>query len=179
LIAERFHLGAMDELDGPATAAMRNGTATEPEARRWYEFEHDCTVRQVGIMLSDDGRIGASPDGLVDEDGGVEIKCPAGKTHIGYLLDGGLPAEYKPQVHGCLVVSERKWWDFVSYKAGLPPLCVRVYPDAYTEQLRGALDELVVRLDDTFQRLGLQLPTQPEYDAEAEAVAMFTPPYKD
>lgn len=124
-----------------ASAAMRNGTIMEPEARRFYEFERDCEVEQVGLCITDDGRFLSSPDALVGDEGCLELKSPTYKTHIKYLCDGGLPAEYKPQCHGHLLVTRCKWVDFMSYCRGLPPLLVRVEPDEYTVRLAEALEK--------------------------------------
>jgi len=123
-------------VDDYQSAAMKNGTILEPEARAWYEMDTNQTVRQVGFILSDDGRFGCSPDGLIGDAGGLELKSPLPKTHVAYLLDGGLPDAYKAQVHASLVVTGLAWWDFVSYCPGLEPLRVRVIPDDFTEALR-------------------------------------------
>jgi hypothetical protein len=140
LIAELY-----DPFYGPqneyASAAMRNGTIMEPEARRFYEFERDCDVQQVGLCETDDGRFISSPDALCGDDGCLELKSPGYKTHIKYLLAGGLPAEYKPQCHGHLLVTQRHWCDFMSYCRGLPPVLVRVVPDDYTLRLAEALEQ--------------------------------------
>lgn len=122
------------------TAAMTAGREFEPEARRFYEMERGVDVREVGFVMDDLGRFGCSPDGLVGDDGGLELKCPLPKTHAGYLREGGLPVEYAPQVHGSLVVTGRAWWDFLSYAPGLPEVLVRVTPNEYTEALREALE---------------------------------------
>ena len=110
------------------SAAMEHGIITEDEARKMYELVSGNTVEQVGFCVSDDG-YGASPDGLIGEDGCLEIKCPMIHTHVKYLLDGTLPTEYFQQVQGQLLVTGRKWCDFVSYFPGLKPLIVRVEPD--------------------------------------------------
>lgn len=133
--------------DRPASREMMHGLECEPEARSWYELETGSTVRQVGFVLSDCGRIGCSPDGLVGEDGGLELKCPTLKTQAKYLYDGGLPVEYKAQVHGSLIVTGREWWDFLSYAPGLPPLYLRITPDDYTAKLRDALAAFLERLE--------------------------------
>lgn len=122
------------------TEAMQHGIETEAAARAWYEFETGQAVQQVGLCMDDGGRFGASPDGLIEPEGGLEIKCPQPATHTGYLLAKGLPDKYKPQVHGSLVVTGRAWWDFVSYCPGLPPLLVRVERDEYTAKVAEALD---------------------------------------
>lgn len=155
LIAERYHLGAMDELATPATVAMQNGTIMEPEARRWYELEAKAKVEQVGFIVTDDGRFGCSPDGLVGDGGGLELKCPMGKTHLGYLHAGELPDDYKAQVHGCMIVTGRQWWDFMSYAPGLPAFRIRAERDDYTALLADALDAFDKRLNTTITELAL------------------------
>jgi putative phage-type endonuclease len=140
LIADRV-TEAVPEEDRPMSKAMAAGLEMEPEARRWYELECDQDVVQVGFCLDDKGRFGCSPDGLVGDDGGLELKCPMAKTQAKYLLAGTLPDEYKGQVHGQMIVTGRKWWDFASYCPGLPPLLIRVTPDAYTDALRAEMEK--------------------------------------
>lgn len=108
---------------------MARGNELEPDARTAYEFIKDAEVQEVGICIHDNNMIGVSPDGLIGEDGGLEIKCPKETTHISYLDSGELPLIYKPQVQGCMWVTGRKWWDFMSYHPDLPPLIVRVFRD--------------------------------------------------
>jgi len=109
---------------------MQRGTEMEPEARAFYEFEADAEVTEAGFVFLDERRlIGCSPDGLVGDDGLVEIKCPAPHTHVGYLLDAKLPTAYIPQVQGALWVTGRRWCDFISYHAEMEPLIVRVKRD--------------------------------------------------
>lgn len=123
------------------SAAMKNGTIMEPEARRFYEFERSADVARVGFCLTDDGRFGCSPDGLVGDDGALELKSPTPRVHVEYLVAGVLPPDYRPQVHGHLIVTGRPWCDFMSYCRGFPPLLVRVEPDEFTDSLRRCLDE--------------------------------------
>ncbi len=140
LIAEIFHLGPISGLDATPSRAMIHGTDCEPEARRFYEMDRSVDVKQVGFCTTDDGRFGCSPDGLVGDDGILELKCPTGKTQVEYLLDGELPAEYRGQVHGALIVTGRAWVDFLSYCSGLPPLLIRQNPNNFTVALRTALE---------------------------------------
>lgn len=99
---------------------MAHGHEYEPEARAWYELDNMVKVKEVAFVYGDKSRtFGASPDGLINKDGGIEIKCPKLETHIGYhLSDGGVPVDYLHQVYGCLFVTGRKWWDFLSYHPG-------------------------------------------------------------
>ena len=97
-----------------SNANMDRGTELEPLAREYYEMINDCIVKQVGfIEVNED--VGVSPDGLVGEGGGLEIKCPLPSTHISYILADREVACYRPQIQSCLWGTGRKWWDFVSY----------------------------------------------------------------
>jgi predicted phage-related endonuclease len=111
------------------TEPMARGVELEPEARFRYEMETGNLVRQVGFLMHDTLQAGASPDGLVGENGGLEIKCPSPATHVEYLRDGNLPSKYIQQVQGCLWISGRDWWDFMSYHPKMEPLIVRVFRD--------------------------------------------------
>lgn len=114
-------LSGKPEEGGYTNAAMDNGIAMEDVARRAYEVDQFVHVRQVGFIELDE-YIGVSPDGLVGDDGGVEIKCPQQTTHLDYLLDRTgakdlkwIPSKYRWQIQGALWVTGRQWWDFVSY----------------------------------------------------------------
>lgn len=109
---------------------MMRGILHEPIARETYASHTDLTVSEVGFLVRDDWgfQIGASPDGLVGSEGGLEIKCPRAKTHVRTILTEEVPSQYMAQVQTSLLVSGRKWWDFVSFCAGLPMWTKRVYP---------------------------------------------------
>jgi hypothetical protein len=119
---------------------MEAGMKLEAEARCCYELEHARgPVSEVGFIIHASGRFGGSPDALVGEDGGVEIKCPNPATHIGYFRVGVLPSEYRCQVHGYMVVTGRPQWDFFSYARNIPPFYVRVLRDDFTAKLEAEL----------------------------------------
>ena len=102
-------------------AAMEWGTQTEPMARIAYQAHANVFVEQVAFV--DHPTIewfGCSPDGLVGKTGLVEIKCPASKNHLKYLLAGKPPAKYVPQMQCQMAVTGREWCDFVSYDPRLP-----------------------------------------------------------
>jgi putative phage-type endonuclease len=107
---------------------MMRGNLHEPIARDRYAEHNGVEVRQVGFVIREDWgiRLGASPDGLVGDDGGLEIKCPRAKTHIQTILTGEVPAYNMAQVQATLLVTGRDWWDFVSFSAGLPMFTKRV-----------------------------------------------------
>jgi hypothetical protein len=142
-------LGTSDSLvpDRFVSPAMSAGIAMEPEIRNWYAFERGVDVGQVGLIVTDDGRIGASPDGVVGADGLLECKHPEAATHIRWMLDGVLPAEHKAQVHGQLAVSGRKWVDFLSYHPPFEPFMVRVVRTAYTVAVEVALAAFLAEYD--------------------------------
>lgn len=109
---------------------MLRGQLSEPIARDLYSGHYEQAV-EIGFMrLEEDGwTLGASPDGLVGTDGGLEVKSPRAKGHILTILRDEVPAMYMPQIQACLLVSGRAWWDYCSYHAGLPLFVKRVYPD--------------------------------------------------
>jgi len=117
----------------PIKGWRERGTLLEPEAVRYYEMERDVETTVVGLVTTDDGMIGASPDRLVTDPldstpGLLEQKCPALETHVGYMLDpASLVAEYRLQVQGQLWVCQREWCDMQSYYPGFPSVIVRVY----------------------------------------------------
>ena len=91
-------------------AHMERGKAQEDEARRLYAFMADADPVQVGFIR--DGRKGCSPDSLIGDDGGLEIKTALGHIQIERLQRGTLPSEHVAQVQGSLWVTGRSWWDF-------------------------------------------------------------------
>lgn len=143
------------------TAAMKNGTLMEPEARRWYEYETECDVTRDVFCISDCGRWGCSPDGLIGDDGGLELKSPTLKVHAQYLLAGELPTEYAPQVHWSLIVTERRWFDFMSYAHGLPPFRIRVEPNEKTDKLREAMELFWVDFTEIRDAIAALIPPPP------------------
>lgn len=139
---------------GGGSFAMNNGVILEAEALPWFEFAHDVKVQRVGFVTSDDGRMGCSPDGLLGNDGGIEIKCPMPDTHLRYLLAGTVPRDYLAQVHGSMLVTGRAWWKFLVYGRQFPPLVVRVERDeTIIAKMRAALDAFLARFDAEFARI--------------------------
>lgn len=136
---------------------MEQGIILEAEARCRYEFDFATdTVREVGFIAHESGLFGGSPDALVGESGGVEIKCPNLATHIGYVRDGELPPAYKCQVHGYLIVTGRAWWSFFSYARNAEPFHIRVTPDDFTQKLADELRAFVARYNQ--ERAKFKLP---------------------
>jgi hypothetical protein len=149
--------------------ATEQGTLREPEALRWYALTRKRPIKPAGFVLSDDGRIGCSPDGLFADGTGIESKCPDIHTHIGYLLAGGLPAEYVAQVQGAMLVTGAPRWTFLSYSRGLPPLDLVVERDEeFLAALAGALAEFGRRLDEGHARLVALAGRRPGPDEEPD-----------
>ncbi len=107
---------------------MVRGKEFEEEARKYYELATKSKVHKVGFCLDEKLGVGCSPDGLIRKDGGLEIKCPILSTHTKYLYNwfNNIPSEYFQQIQGNLLVTGRKWWDFLSYYPGMKPLLIRV-----------------------------------------------------
>ena len=151
LVGERL-LGQCEEI--PTTYAMERGTELEPEARGAFTIITGVDVIQVGLCITDDGRVGASPDGLIyDGDAlvaGLELKCPGMRKHMEYLIGGVCPDEYVPQVQGGMWVTGASTWWFVSYYPGLPPFILKVERDPMYHE---ALDNVMPEFCDTLETL--------------------------
>jgi hypothetical protein len=112
LIAEIL-TGEQKEVTGKA---LEWGSNNEKNAQIEYAFDQGVAVDEIGICLTDDKQIGASPDGFIGDHGGLEIKCPYNSAnHIATVVSGEMPKDHIPQVQGNLLVNGRQWWDFVSY----------------------------------------------------------------
>ena len=119
LVGEHI-IGRQEE--GYTSHAMEIGLTREEEARNFYEFIENVTVKQVGLIYKDESRsVLCSPDGLMN-DCGLEIKCPLLKTHVKYLVGNKLPTEYIQQVQGSMYVTGFKKWVFMSYYPQMDPL---------------------------------------------------------
>lgn len=163
LIAERL-TGTVAE--GFTNAAMQHGTETEPEARAAYEFYHEVSVVEVAFVSHPSiDQAGCSPDGLVGDDGLVEIKCPNTATHLDTLLGQAVPGKYETQIQFQLACTGRQWCDFVSYDPRMPEsmrlFIKRVPRDAarikeLETEVAGFLLEMAVKLSQLTSLYGLQ-----------------------
>ena len=144
-----------------ANAHMERGKEMEAEARSLYAFMTDADPVQVGFLKNHGA--GASPDSLVGNDGGLEIKTALAHIQVDRLLNATLPPEHRAQVQGNLWISGRQWWDFVSYCPKLPLFVLRVERDnGYIAELAGAVFE--------FNReLAQMVASVREYDRKAAA----------
>ena len=156
LVAERLTGEVRESF---SNAAMAWGTDQEPAARAAYEFLHDASVAEVGFI--DHPKLpmaGCSPDGLVGDDGMVEIKCPNTATHIDTLLSGNIDRKYLKQMAFQLACAGREWCDFVSYDPRLPAemqLFVKRTPrdPALIVEIETEVSALLAEVDETVAAL--------------------------
>ncbi len=142
----------------PPNFWMTWGTEMEPNARHAYTLQTGREVQEVGFILPDGtDAYGGSPDGLVGDDGLLEIKCPKPETVIVYHAAGVLPTQYKPQIQGLLMISGRAWVDFYAFHPELSPFLLRVDadPEYQTKIAEGLLKLLqeIKRIEGHVQRM--------------------------
>lgn len=135
-----------------SNAHMQRGSEQEALARLAYEARSDLVIESGGFFRNSDLKIGCSPDGLIGDDGGIEIKCAIPTTQVEALLRGAYPPEHGPQVQGCLWLTGRKWWDFVSFCPDMPaPLRCYIFrverDDAYIRTLEAEVLTFVAEVD--------------------------------
>lgn len=140
--------------EGYSSFAMEQGEIRENQAIPWYEDVFEVEIERVGFITTDDGRSGASPDGLIGLKGGLEIKVPLPKTHVRYLLKRELPDEYETQVHGSIFVADAKGWAFVSWRPEFPKLVMHIARDEKKlKVLQAALWDFSERFEKGWSRL--------------------------
>jgi len=133
---------------------MDQGHFLEEEAIPFYTLETGQEVQRVGLITTDDGRVGCSPDGLLGDDSGIEVKSPAMHTHVQYVLGGVLPKDYTAQVHGAMFVTGRKSWRFLSYRRHFPPLILTIERDEeIQEKIQDALTIFLAQMDAAMLKL--------------------------
>ena len=161
VVAERISQELSENYTG--TDADR-GIALEDEAIAAYEFQTDATVKRIGMVRNDIA--GASPDGLVGDDGLVEVKAPRRHHYVRMVLSDAPAADYLPQIMGQLWLSDRAWCDLCLYAPPLP-LFVRRVPrdDEYIEQLATAVaafeDDAADACTELRRRIHSNLPLDP------------------
>jgi putative phage-type endonuclease len=149
-------------------AAMQHGIDTEAEAREAYQQHMLCTVEEVAFVAHPKiDMAGASPDGLVGDDGMVEIKCPNTATHIETLLGGTVADKYLKQVQFQMACTGRAWNDFVSYDPRLPEtmrLFVQRVPrdEAMIAEIEAEIVSFLAEVDATVDALTRQFTQELE-----------------
>lgn len=149
---------------------MQRGTFDEPAARDLYA-QHYAPVEEVGFATRDIGgyTLGASPDGLVGDDGGIEIKSRRGNSQLRTILSDTVPSSNMAQIQCLLLVLDREWWDYISYAEGWPLYVKRVHPDPrWQNALRDALASFEKRAAEmmtafTAARRGPVAPRTPQF----------------
>jgi len=145
--------------DSFTNAAMQHGTETEPLARISYEVAQNVLVDEVGFVPHPTIEMaGASPDGLVGDDGLLEIKCPNTATHIETLLSQTVPGKYNTQMQFQMACTGRQWCDFVSFDNRLPTelqLFVKRVPrdNVFIRLIEGEIVQFLAELDDKINKL--------------------------
>jgi hypothetical protein len=153
-------------MEGFLNSFMSWGIENEPYACAAYEVSRDVSVDKVGFIVHPTiERAGASPDGLVGKNGGIEIKCPKTSTHIQYMMAGILPPEYEPQVMFNLACSEREWWDFVSFDTRIlnrhQLFIKRVYRnEARIKEIEAGITQFLAEVDELIEKMNALNPEQ-------------------
>lgn len=125
---------------------MDRGKEQEDEARRQYAFQYTCDPQRVGFIRN--GNAGCSPDSLIGNDGGLEIKCALSHIQLKRLQDDILPPEFRHQIQGSMWVTGRKWWDFVSFCPRMRLFRKRVERDeTEIKIISAAVDQFVLELE--------------------------------
>ena len=155
LIAERL---TGEVADSYSNSSMQWGIDHEDEARVSYEFYENAKVQEIGFVQHHDLESGASPDGLVGDDGLIEIKCPNTATHIQTLLDQKIPQKYETQMLWQMECTGRKWCDFVSYDPRMPEdlkLFVKRFErdGKRLDEIRGMVADFIGELEDKLTAL--------------------------
>lgn len=156
LVAER--LAREPELpDELFSKPVQWGIRQEKFAVARYAFERDVDVDHCGFMWGDglEGWAGYSPDGLVNQDGLIETKCPSSRVHVSYFQDGP-PKEYQAQMQFGLLISQRQWCDFISFDPRLKTdlLILRQHPDTtMLKALQDGLDEVIAGVKTTIDNI--------------------------
>lgn len=144
------------------TQSMEWGSETEDEARKIYELENMVEVKQIGFaILESNPIVGGSPDGLVGDDGIIEIKCPDSNTFTGYLLGDSIVKGYMAQIQGNLWILDRLWCDFIVYDPRVIKEDLRIHimrvnrDDEYISKIAQAVDRALIHYGAMLNKLGL------------------------
>lgn len=151
-VAEKWRGEALQSFGG--NQQTDQGAIYEEQARNFFGSLLEADIETVGGIESDDERLWCSPDGIIGESVGLEIKCPNADTQVGWLLAGGVPEEHVLQVQFSLWVSGFKLWWFMAYCKDFPHLAVSVQPDAtIIATIHEAVRDFNARLDVAFARM--------------------------
>lgn len=155
LVAERL---TGKPTESYSSSHTERGTEQEPYARLEYEAVTGNAVQEVGFIKHSVLMVGVSPDGVIDDDGGTEIKSVIPTVQIETIERGKAPAAHIPQIQGALWITGRKWWDFVSYSPDMPQ-SLRLYicrvdrNEEYIANLEAEVIKFLAEADEMYQRL--------------------------
>jgi putative phage-type endonuclease len=164
LVVERL---TFTKQESYTNAAMQWGTDTEPFARAAYEATQGVMVEEVGFVRHPTIEwAGASPDGLVGDDGCIEIKCPNTLTMIETLLSQKVPGKYFTQMQFQLACTGRKWCDYVVFDPRMPAkaqLFVKRVDrdDTYIAEIEAEIVKFLAEVDSQVQQLNQYIESQP------------------
>lgn len=150
-------IAAKDARNFEFNIPVKYGNLLEPYARQEYEAVTGYEVEIVGQRVIAGGGAACSPDGIIGNSHGLEIKCPTYETHIGWLLDyertGEMPEEHKIQINAGMAICELDRWDFISYCPGEANLIVSVFRSDFTEQVEAGLRLVIVEKKNLQEKL--------------------------
>jgi exodeoxyribonuclease (lambda-induced) len=151
-LVERWTGGPLPQLQG--IFDVEQGQILEERAKPAFTIHTGLEIQNAAFIETDDGRAGCSPDAMIGETSGVEIKCPTMPIHVGYLLAGKLPKQYVAQVQGSMWVTGCHTWHFFSYSRQLPPLHLVIGRDEnFHRALAVAVEDFLKTMDAAFARL--------------------------
>ena len=144
--------------NGFTSVAMQKGIDTEPEARAAYAFMNDSKVEECGFIPHPTiPWLGCSPDGLINDDGVLEIKCPEGPQHWRTIRYDEIKGEYQWQIQTALACCQRKWADFVSYNPVFPT-------NRRLKVIRVARDEkMIAKIEDETRKFLAEIAAEVEW----------------
>ena len=165
-LAEKWRGQALESFAG--NRQTDQGVIYEEQARHYFSSLLETEIQTVGGIESDDGRLWVSPDGIIGDSVGLEIKAGNADTHVGWLLAGGVPEEHVLQVQFALHVTGWPIWQFLSFVKDMPHLAVIVEPDEeLSEVIAESICEFQTRFDSAWTRLcemnGGPPPPRPEF----------------
>jgi len=162
LVYRKVHELVCGKEDGYLGEEMERGSNLEPVARERYGNEKFITIDQIGY-ISKGPYLGVSPDGLIDDDGGLEIKCPVGTEFVRFADKREIPKDHYSQMQWALWITGREWWDYAVFHPNYEPfdlIVERVYPDesihrqfslkvpVYIKEIERVLNKVAVQKQD-------------------------------
>lgn len=141
-----------EPMESYSNAYMERGKELEDEARQLYAFMKEVAPTRVGFIRN--GNAGCSPDSLIGDNSGLEIKIALPHVQIERLQRGTLPPEHRHQVQGSIWMTGRQQWEFISYCPKLPPLILTVpRDDGYIATIKGAVDQFNAELAELVEQI--------------------------